>query len=473
MNNEVGYVTSSRDYLIYLDGLPSVHPFDLLQNEQGVFALTTALFEDKVEAWILSEGTVLPGQLFKKTDIKLNINVSSALFGRAINPLGTPIDGKGTILNTRAETSDLSTQAKDITSRAIITQQFLSGLILIDTLLPIGRGQRELIIGDAHSGKTSFLMDVVANQAQQGTICIVASIGKPISELRSTLDILRQNKAISSTIVVATSSSDPSPLIFFTPHAALGIAEYFQAQGKDVLVILDDMGIHAKTYRELSLLGGRPPGRESYPGDIFFIQARLLERAGRFNTKSGGGSITALPVVEINLNDFTTFIPTNLMAMTDGHLFFRASLHAQGFQPAIDIATSVTRVGRQTQPLIVNLLSQTIRQILTEAESLQTVERFAQELPAQTKNLLKQNKLFKEMLKQDTNTFVPQEVQVALLGLVLTSFFDSKDVLYLQKNKKTLLQTFLTNPKFKALAKSLLDLKSLGQLVNKLEQIKL
>ncbi len=473
MNNEVGYVTSSRDYLIYLDGLPTVRPFDLLQNEQGVYALATALFEDKVEAWILSEGTILPGQLFKQTDIKLNLNVSNALFGRAINPLGTPIDGKGPVINTRSKTVEIEGQAKDISSREMITQQFLSGLMLIDTLLPIGKGQRELIIGDAHSGKTSFLMDLVANSTQQGTICIVASIGKPISELRALLDTLHLNKAINNTIIVAASSSDPSPLIFFTPHAAFSIAEYFQSQGKDVLVILDDMGIHAKIYRELSLLGSRPPGRESYPGDIFFVQARLLERAGRFNNKQGGGSITALPVIEINLNDFTTFIPTNLMAMTDGHLFFRANLHAQGFNPAIDIATSVTRVGRQTQPLIASLLSQTIRQILTEAESLQTVERFAQELPAQTKSLLHQSMLFKEMLKQDALIFIPQETQLALLGLVLTSFFDNKDVLYLKKYKKALLQTFLTTPKFKILTKSLLELKSLGQLTNKLEGITL
>lgn len=467
---EVGYVISSRDYLIYLDGLPTVKIFDLVENEQGIKAVISALSADKVEAWVLSEGDVLPGQLFKRLDYRLNLSVSSSLLGRSINPMGVAIDGKGPLAKTSSTTLELEGQPSGIQTRQFIDQQFVTGVMLIDTLIPIGKGQRELVVGDSHSGKTSFLIDVIANQAQTGIICVFASIGKPISELRSSLDTLKATKALDHTVVVAASSTDPSPLIFFTPHAALSVAEFFQRQGKDVLVILDDMGTHAKIYRELSLLGSRPPGRESYPGDIFFSQAHLMERSGRFNPSAGSGSITALPVMEINLSDFTTFIPTNLMGMTDGHLLFKAVLRSQGQRPAIDIAQSVSRVGRQTQPRIINLLSQRIRQVFAQGEELETVSRFASELPEQTQAILRQRELLEEMLKQDYLTFIPLDTQLALLGLIFTAVMQDKNGLYIAKNKKALLD-FLLNPKMRSFTKGLLALQNLNQLGEELEKL--
>lgn len=464
--NEVGYVISSRDYLMYLDGLPSVRIFDLLQNEQGLRGVVTGLQSDRVEAWILDEGVVFPGQLFKRLDERLTLMASTTLLGRAINPLGVPIDGKGAILKTRGSLLELEKQAPGIEKRQFIAEQLMTGISLIDTLIPLGKGQRELVVGDAHSGKTGFLIDLIVNLSQNNIICIVASIGKPVAEVRSLIDTLRTNKALASTVIIAASAMESSPMIFFAPFAAMSLAEYFQAQGKDVVVVLDDMGTHAKAYRELSLLGGRAPGRESYPGDIFYVQAHLLERAGNFQS---GGSITALPVIEINLNDFTTFIPTNLMAMTDGHLMFRANLRLQGKRPAVDLSLSVSRVGRQTQPRIVNLLSQYLRRVLSEADSLETVSRFSSELPPQTQRILRQSEMFKELIIQDPLTLIPLEVQTAILGLVLTSFGENKDKYYILKNKKSLFDLFLKNPRMKTFAKALLALQSLNQLINKLE----
>lgn len=466
--NEVGYVISSRDFLMHLDGLPSARIFDLLQNEEGIRGVVTALDQDKVEAWVLDEGNIYPGQLFKKQDEKLTFPASPALLGRAINPLGVPIDGKGPIPKTRATLLELEKEAPGIDKRQFITDQFITGVPFIDMLIPIGKGQRELLVGDAHSGKTGFLVDLIVNQSQNNTILIIASIGKPITEVRNLIDTLHSNKALGNTVIIAASSMESSPLIFFAPFTAMSLAEYFRDQGKDVLIILDDMGIHAKSYRELSLLGGRTPGRESYPGDIFYVHAHLLERAGMF---SEGGSITALPVIEINLNDFTTFIPTNLMSMTDGHLMFKAALRAQGKRPAIDLSLSVSRVGRQTQARIVNLLSQQIRQVLSEAQSLETVSRFSSELPLETQLVLKQADMLTELHSQEPLTKIPLEIQIALLGLVFTSFLKTRDKYFCLKYKKSLFDLFLKNAHLKGFAKSLLGLQSIAQLINKLEEI--
>ncbi|MBI4036682.1 F0F1 ATP synthase subunit alpha [Candidatus Daviesbacteria bacterium] len=468
---EVGYVLSSQDFLIYLDGLPTVQILDLLENEQGVRGVVTALHPDKVEAWILDDGTIFPGQLFKRTEKRLVLGVGPSLLGRAINPLGVPIDGKGLLPKIRTNAIEIDQQAPGIETRQFIDNQLITGLSMIDTLIPIGKGQRQLVLGDAHSGKTGFLIDLVVNQASTGTVCIFASIGKPITELRTLLDTLRATKALDHTVVIAASSTDPAPLIYLTPQAAFTVAEYHQKQGKDVLVILDDMAVHAKIYRELSLLGQRSPGRESYPGDIFYAQAHLMERAGRFNKEAGGGSITAIPVAELNLNDFTTFIPTNLMAMTDGHYLFKAALRAQAQIPAIDLSLSVSRVGRQTQPRIMNLLSQKIRQILSEAKNLETVSRFSAELPLPTRIILNQKEMVEEIQKQDSLTFIAPEVQVILFGLILTSFLQDKNRLFLQKHKKNLIELFSTNLGMKAFAKSCYSLSSLSQLISRLEAL--
>lgn len=473
MNNqtqEVGYVVSSRDFLVYLDGLPTIRVNDMVESENGLRGWVNSIFEEKVEVLMLDEGQVVPKQQFKRLPSRLGISVGDFLLGRAINPLGVPIDGKGLLSKSKGgPILELDQIAPPVETRQFITKQFLTGISLIDTLIPIGRGQRELILGDAHSGKGGFLIDIVVNQKNTGIICVIALVGKPTIAVRNLIDILKANKALSYTVVIATSSSDQAPLIFLTPKAAFTIAEYFQKKGKDVLLMLDDLGVHAKIYREIALLGNKSPGKESYPGDIFYQHAHLIERAGNFLPTVGGGSITALPVIELNLDDFTTLIPTNLMSMTDGHLLFKSSLHSQGQTPAIDISLSVSRVGRQTQDQVSNLLSTRIRQVLSAAEELETISRFSSELPTQTKLILTRRELILELLKQEPLTPIPKQVQVILLSLPFTSLFQDKNRLFLEKNRKVIIDAFLNHPQLAQITKSVPKLKSDIELIKLLE----
>lgn len=469
---EVGYVISVRDFLVHIDGLPGVHINDIVENEAGIRGFVSALYDNSVEVLILDEGEIVPGQLFKRSKSRLSLKVGTFLLGRAINPLGVPIDGRGVASENNSDDQilELDTQARGIQSRRFITEQFVTGLTLVDTLIPIGKGQRELIVGDAHSGKTTFLIDLIVNQKSNDIVCIYASIGKPSITVRNLIDILNTNQAFDSTVIIGASSSDPAPLIFLVPQAAFTVAEYFQSKGKDVLLILDDLGNHAKIYREISLIGNKSPGRESYPGDIFYQHAHLVERAGSFKKEYGGGSITALPVIELNLNDFTTFIPTNLMSMTDGHFMFKAALHNQGQTPAIDISLSVSRVGRQTQNRVQNLLSQRVRQLLAQAVELETISRFSSELSFETQLTLHQKALIEEIIRQDSLTFIPIEIQAILLGLVFTTFLQNKDPNFVRQNKNTLIQGFYKDPTLSQITTSFSKFTSDKEFISVLEK---
>lgn len=469
---EVGYVVSNRDFLVYLEGLPQVKINNMVQSEKGARGWVNSISEDLVEVLMLDESQVKPSQLFKKTPLKLGIPVGDFLLTRAVNPLGVPIDGKGLLSKTQTtQISELDIAAPGIESREFITKQFLTGITLIDSLIPLGKGQRELILGDAHSGKTGFLLDIIINQKNTGVIVVYCLIGKPSVTVKNLIDVLHSNKALDFTVIIATSSSDPAPLIFLTPKSAITVAEYFQKQGRDVLLIMDDLGSHAKIYREISLLANKSPGRESYPGDMFYQHAHLLERAGNFLPAYGGGSITALPVIELNLNDFTTLIPTNLMSMTDGHLLFKANLRSQGQTPAIDIALSVSRVGRQTQDQVSNQLSSKIRQVLSEALDLETVSRFSSELPKETQLILRQKDLIYEILKQDPLTPTPKQIQLILLCLPFTSFLKDKNRSFLEKYKRILAEAFLSNVALLPITKSIASFKSDTELISILEGV--
>lgn len=470
MEQEVGFVKSVRDFLIYLDGLPTVQMRDIVENEENLRGWVSALLPDKVEVLMLDEGVIQPGQMFKRTGGKLTIPVGQFLLGRALNPLGVPLDGKGPLAKSPGtNTAQLDITAGGIDQREFITRQLMTGITLVDSLIPIGKGQRELVVGDARSGKTDFLVDVIVNQKHTGVICIYASIGKPIAEVRNIIDILKSNQALPYTTIVATSSSDPGPLIYLTPQTAFSIAEYFQKQGHDVLVILDDMGNHAKTYREISLLGNRSPGRESYPGDIFYQHAHLLERAGNFKEEAGGGSITAIPIIELSLSDFTTLIPTNLMSMTDGHLLFKSTLYNQGQRPPIDIPLSVSRVGQQTQNHIANSLATQIKQVLAQAGQLETVSSFSFELPIATQLILRQREMIEEIIKQMPLTYTPKEVQTILLALPFTHFMQDKSRDFIRKYKKVLTDGFSSDPKLKEITRAVSTYNSLKDLLQLLE----
>lgn len=466
---EIGYITRNRNFLTYLDGFPTIRVNDLVQSDNGLRGWVSSIADSEIEVLMLDEGDLRPGQAFKRLPDKLALPIGDFLLSRSINPLGVPIDGKGRLSKKNSLSLELDQVAPGIENRQFITTQFLTGITLIDTLIPLGKGQRELILGDAHSGKTSLLIDIIINQKKTGVICILALIGKPSVTIRALLDVLSANKALDYTVIIATSSSDPAPFIFLTPKAAFSVAEYFQKKGKDVLLILDDLGSHAKIYREISLLGNKSPGRESYPGDIFYQHAHLMERAGNFLPKFGGGSITALPVVELNLTDFTTLIPTNLMSMTDGHLLFRSSLRSQGQTPAIDISLSVSRVGRQTQGALSNLLSSKVRQVLSEAEDLETISRFSSELPPQTQLTLKRKEQILELLKQEPLTAIVKQVQLILLSLPFTTFLQNKPRSYIEKYKNFLIENFMGNPKLIPITKSVSKLKTDEELIRLLE----
>lgn len=467
---EVGFVEKSRNFLLYLNGLPSARINDLVENEEGTRGVVSALLKDSVEVLLLDEGSILPGQMFKTSKRKLTLPAGKFLLGRAVNPLGIPIDGKPPLdKNKSAETINLIPSARGIAKRHFIDRQFDTGLTLIDSFIPIGKGQRELILGDARSGKTDFLTDIIINQKQTGVICIYTAIGKPLAEVRSIIDTLRYNKALFYTIIMATSSSDPAPLIFLTPKSAFDIAEYFQSNGQDVLVVLDDMGNHAKIYREISLLGDRSPGKESYPGDIFYQHSYLLERAGNFKNGKGVSSITALPVMELNLNDFTTFIPTNLMSMTDGHFLFKSSLYNQGQRPAIDYSLSVSRVGQQTQNRVLNTLVTKVKQVLAQAAQLESVSRFAFELPYATQLILKQKGIFEEIFKQQPLTYIPKEIQTILLALPFTSFFYDKDLMFVRRYKDIITEALQNDKEMASFCQSASSFKDANELIHTLE----
>ncbi len=472
MTNEVGFVTSVRDFLIHLDGLPTIRINDLVVSENGIRGFVSGILEDKVEVLVLDEGIIKPGEQFKRLEERLEVFTGEFLLGRAINSFTVPIDGKGLLTKTNtAQRSPVDKTATGIPSRQFINKQFETGVPIIDTLIPVGRGQRELIMGEARSGKEEFILDLIVNQKGKKTICIVALIGKPILKVRSLIDSLSANGALPYTTVVAAASSDPAPLIYLAPYTAMTIAEHFKDQGLDVLLILDDLGTHAKIYREISLLAGRAPGRESYPGDIFYQHAHLLERAGNFNATAGSGSITAIPSIEIDMNDFTSFIPTNLMSMTDGHILFKSSLFAAGQRPAIDLSLSVTRIGSQTQNRIQNFLATKIKQVLTQAAEMETLSRFSSELPETSRNILNQKSILTELLKQDPLTSYPVPVQIAVLGLVFTTFTKGKDASFIIPNRTKIYQIFLENPKMLTFCNQLSQLKSLDELIKALEQV--
>lgn len=463
-NQEVGFVSEVKEFIAQVDGLPSARINDLVESTTGAIGMVVSLHTKTVEVLLLNDVTTSVGDVFHRSSKQLAIPVSQNLLGRAITPLGTPIDGKGPI-PTQGQPVPIDQEARGIHTRQFIKEQFLTGVTMVDMLIPLGKGQRELVIGDARSGKTTFLQTILMNQKYTNTICIYASIGKGAPDVRKLLDIIGEMDALSNTIVIAASSSDPAPLVYIAPKAAMTIAEYFQKQGRDVLVILDDLGIHAKIYREIALLGGKAPGRESYPGDVFYQHAHLLERAGNFNKEAGGGSITALPVIELNLTDFTSFIPTNLMSMTDGHLLFTSVIYNQGRRPAIDSSLSVSRVGRQTQKLLQNTLSSKIRVLLAQVSQFETISSFSTELPAETQRMLKQKEFINEILNQDVLTHLPLELQTVLMALVFSTFLAEKEKSYLARVKRKLIMALQSDPSLQTIVKEGTQLDSADKLI--------
>jgi proton translocating ATP synthase F1 alpha subunit len=475
---EVGYVVESRDYLIHLEGLPSVRINDIIVGNAGQTAIVTSLSNNRIAANMLSRHKSKPGDEFSRLPAGLQIYEPLSLVGRLMNPLGEMLDDSASKTGEKIDLN-LEPEALGISRRIILSQQLTTGLSMVDTLIPIGRGQRQLLFGEPTSGKTPFVLDLIINQNRMKTgtgsefphdqvICIYAAVGKAEMEVKRYIEQIKQHDGMKYTIVIAAFSSEPAPLIALTPSVALAIAERLRDQGYSTIVILDDLGTHAKYLREIALLSERVPGRESYPGDIFYQQAYLTERAGNFQVDGfkEAISITLLPLIETSLENFSSLIPTNVMATTDGHILFSSALRSEGRYPSIDLDRSVTRVGRQTQNPLFHELADKLRVILTEYEELKIYSRFG----ADTNNAtLHQGELLYELLRQQQLMRIDLAVQAVYLTLIFTNFFIAKDLSYLRKNKAVLLKLIHEHPQFQQLQGAIPTLK-LKQLIQILDQ---
>lgn len=455
---EVGFVVSTQDYIVNIQGLPSAKLYDIVTTKNGGRALVSALSRDKVEALMLDSDRPKPGDYLELTGEGLRLPLSYNMFGRVITPLGKPLDGKA-ILPPGGDVLDLDIVAPGIDAREVVNDQFYTGITMIDTLIPIGIGQRELILCEPRSGKEQFFLDVILSQKGRNKVCIYAAVGRSMVEVRRFAEDIEKYGAKDYTIIVAATSEESAPIITIAPSVALAIAEYHRNLGKQVLLIVDDLATHSKYAREFSLLAGRVPGRESYPADIFYQHSSLVERAGRFNDHYHSGSVTLLPVIETNIENFTSLIPTNVMSMTDGHVLFSANLRAQGKYPAIEPDRSVTRVGRQTQKFIHKVLSDKVRLLLAEYHELERYGRFGSELSQETQKKIKRGKVAEELLQQQPLTSIGPEVQIMLLTLVYAGFFDTKELDWVREKKDKVIKILAENQTYREMAGGVMKMK--------------
>lgn len=426
---EYGVVYQVSHPIVFIEGLPMVRTHEIIVFESGQKGEVFTIDRGKVEARVFSHEPIKVGTKVTRTDKILSIPVGKELLGQVINPLGEPLDPNAKFTAPK-EFRDLDAEPVGIFGRKKITAQLDTGISLVDLLLPLGRGQRELIIGDRKTGKTSFIMTAIKKQAYEGVICIYAAIAKKKSDIKKMQEFFIQEKIMDKIIIVATSSYDSPTLIYQTPYTAMAIAEYFKDQGIHTMLILDDLSTHAKFYRELSLLARRFPGRDSYPGDIFYIHSKLLERAGNFKHPTAGEvSITCLPVIEIIEGDFTGYVSTNVMGITDGHIYLDSNIYYQGMRPAVNIPLSVTRVGRQTLTKLSRDINKNLTAFLTSYDKLQNLSHFGQELTDDVKKSLRLGQLIYSFFNQPYQMIVPKNVQMIILSMILQDVIENKEIL--------------------------------------------
>jgi F-type H+/Na+-transporting ATPase subunit alpha len=414
---EVGYVTSVSAGVIKISGLPNVAFEELLQFPNSLSGIAYNIDEDEVGAILLGEDYLLnAGDEVTRTGRVMDVPVGESLIGRAINPLGEPVDRKGTIhTNQRYPIERI---APAIMDRKAVTVPMQTGLKVIDALIPIGRGQRELILGDRQTGKTAIAIDTIINQHDKNVICVYCAIGQRASSVAKVIATLKAKGAMEYTVVVVTEGSNPPGLKYIAPYAATSIAEYFMEKGRDVLIVYDDLTNHARAYRELSLLLRRPPGREAFPGDIFYIHSRLLERATRLSDELKGGSLTALPIIETEAQNISAYIPTNLISITDGQIYLSPKLFELGILPAVDVGKSVSRVGGKAQLPAYRSVIGNLKLAYAQFEELENYARFGTRLDEHTRKTIEHGKRIRDWLKQnELQPFTVTEQLVALLAL--------------------------------------------------------
>lgn len=414
---DTGTVVTVGDGIVRIHGLEKCMMNELLEFENGVRCMALNLEQDFVGAVMLgSDAEIKEGDTVKRTGSVVSVPVGEELLGRVVNALGQPIDGKGAIL--AKETRPIEKIAPGIITRKSVNVPLQTGIKAIDSMIPIGRGQRELIIGDRQTGKTTIATDTILNQKGKDVICIYVAIGQKRSTVASLVENLEKNGAMDYTIVVAATASEASPLQYIVPYTGCAMGEYFMYQGKDVLIIYDDLSKHAVAYRALSLLIRRPPGREAYPGDVFYLHSRLLERAAKLDDAHGGGSLTALPIIETQAGDISAYIPTNVISITDGQIFLESELFHSGVMPAVNPGISVSRVGGNAQIKAMKKVAGTLKLIYSQYRELASFAQFGSDLDADTKMRLEQGARIVEVLKQKQNAPVPVEKQVAILYAV-------------------------------------------------------
>ena len=418
---DVGTVVTVGDGIVRIHGLEKCMLNELLEFENGVRCMALNLEQDFVGAVMLgSDAGIKEGDPVKRTGSIVSVPVGEELIGRVVNSLGQPIDGKGAIL--AKETRPIEKIASGIITREPVNVPLQTGIKAIDSMIPIGRGQRELIIGDRQTGKTAIAIDTIINQNGKDVICIYVAIGQKNSTVANVVDTLTKNNAMGYTIVVSSTASELAPLQFIAPYAGCAMGEYFMEKGKDVLIVYDDLSKHAVAYRALSLLLKRPPGREAYPGDVFYLHSRLLERAARLNSEYGGGSLTALPIIETQAGDVSAYIPTNVISITDGQIFLESELFNSGVRPAVNPGISVSRVGGNAQIKAMKKVSGTLKLDYSQYRELQSFSQFGSDLDKDTKDRLAKGERIVEVLKQDQNSPLAVEEQVVIIYAVINNY---------------------------------------------------
>lgn len=425
-SEHAGRVVWSGDGVIRIEGLADAE-YDELLDIDGVKAIAFNLEENEVGAIVLDdEDKVMSGAIAHSTGRIVEVPVGKELLGRVVDPLGNPIDGFGDLR--AAKTRPIEAPAPAIADRAKVDTPLQTGIMAIDSMIPIGRGQRELIIGDRQTGKSSIAIDTILNQKGKGVYCVYVAIGQKASTVSSLVHTLRENGALEYTVIVCSTARDSAPMQYIAPYAGCAIAEEFMYAGHDALIVYDDLSKHAVAYRAMSLLLKRPPGREAYPGDIFYLHARLLERAAKLNDTLGGGSMTALPIVETLAGDISSYVPTNVISITDGQIYLESELFNAGIRPAVNVGLSVSRVGSSAQVKGMRKVSGKLRLDLSQYRELQVFTQFGSDLDDDTKKMLEHGARATEMLKQPRNTPYPVEHQIILLYAVMRELIDKVPV---------------------------------------------
>jgi F-type H+/Na+-transporting ATPase subunit alpha len=424
---EVGTIVSIGDGIARVHGVEKTMAGEMLEFPHGVYGIALNLEEESVGAVLLGEYTeIREGDTVKRTGRIISVPVGEELVGRVVNALGQAVDGKGPIVAKRV--SEIERLAPGVVDRNPVKEPLQTGLKAIDAMVPIGRGQRELIIGDRQTGKTAVAVDTIINQKGKDVICIYNAIGQKQSTIAQVVRILEEAGAMEYTIVVAAAASDPAPLLYISPYAACTMGEYFRDSGRHALCVYDDLSKHAQAYREISLLLRRPPGREAYPGDVFYLHSRLLERAAKMKKELGGGSLTALPIIETQAGDLSAYIPTNVISITDGQIFLESDLFHQGIRPAINVGNSVSRVGGSAQVKAMRQVAGSLRLDLAQYRELAAFAQFGSDLDKATLNQLNRGRRLVEVLKQPQYQPLAVEKQVIIIYAATNGYIDGVDV---------------------------------------------